>query len=285
MEPITCPNCGHPNDHAGATNCVNCGGRLPGAAAGDETAPEVTPVGVPDRGAAAAAGAGGYGGAGGAGGYGAAGGAGGAAPPPGGSSVPFEDTSQPFFQRFFATVGMAFSNPMQLFSAMGSGDLAMPLLYGVLTGTVTAVFSILWNMVFSGMALLGGGGAEEFAVSTGMYILFMFICPLFVVVGLFISSALYHVALMILGDGQRGFSTTFRAVAYGQTPNLLAVVPICGGLVGGLWAIVLQIIGGKQGHDTEWWKAILGYFLPTLVCCCLIFWLLSMFGFLGALAD
>ena len=201
------------------------------------------------------------------------------------STVPFEDTSQPFFQRLFQTIGMALTNPMVMFSGMGGGDLSMPLLYGVLIGTVTAVFSILWNMLFSGMALLGGGGGEEFVVSTGMYVLFMFICPLFVVVGLFISSALYHVALLVLGDGQRGFSTTFRAIAYGYTPNLFAVVPICGGLIGGIWGVVLVIIGGKQGHDTDWWKAILGYFLPTLICCCLIIWLASMFGFLGALSN
>jgi hypothetical protein len=216
---------------------------------------------------------------------GAAGGPG-MAPPPSGSSVPFDDPSIPFFERFWLTIRLAFTNPMELFSAMPGGDIGMPLLFGVLVGTVTVVFSILWNMMFSGMALLGGGlPAGEFALSTGLYILVMFLSPMFVAIGLFIQAAIFHVALMILGSADRGFAVTFRAVAYGNTPNLLAIVPFCGGLIGGIWAIVLIIIAGKQGHETEWWKAILAYFLPTIVCCCLMLWLASMFGFLGALSD
>lgn len=75
------------------------------------------------------------------------------------------------------------------------------------------------------------------------------------------------------------------AVAYGNSPNVLCIVPFCGGIIGGLWAVVLIIIGGKLGHGTEWWKAVLAYFLPAIVCCCLVTWLMMTFGFLGAIAN
>jgi hypothetical protein len=185
-----------------------------------------------------------------------------------------------------STIGLAFSDPVRLFSGMRPDDIGMPLLYGVLVGTVTGVFSILWNMMFGGLAMMAGQArADELAVSTGVYLLFMMFMPILSAIGLFISAGLYHLALLVLGDGQRGFAITFRAVAYGQTPNILALVPFCGGMVGGIWSLILVIIGGRQGHATDWWRAILAYFLPVIICCCLVFWVLTSFGILGALSD
>ena len=207
-------------------------------------------------------------------------------PQPPGNSVPFEDASLPFSQRFFRTVAMAFTNPVGLFSGLSDGDLGAPLVYGVIVGTFTGVVALLWNMMFGGLAMLAEGvDAEEFAIGTGIYVLILFLMPFFALLGLFVSAAIYHVALMILGDGKRGFSVTFRAVAYGNTPNLLAVIPFCGGVAGGIWALVLVIIGGKIGHGTDWWRAILAYFLPTILCCCLLTWLLMTLGFFGAISS
>ena len=45
--------------------------------------------------------------------------------------------------------------------------------------------------------------------------------------------------LLLLGDGERGFAITIRAMAYGNTPTLLGVIPICGSLVGAIWALAV----------------------------------------------
>jgi hypothetical protein len=202
------------------------------------------------------------------------------------NSVPFEDTSQPFFSRLFRTAVMAFSEPMKLFSGMPRGDIGLPLLYGVITGTIAGIISIFWHMSFSGMALLTRHiHVEEFAVSTGLYLLFMFLCPLLAAVGMFISAAINHICLLLFGAGNGGFVTTFRGIAYGNTPALLCIIPFCGGVIGGIWAMVLVIIAYKIGHETDWWRAILAYFLPTIFCCCMIIWLLMTFGVIGALAN
>jgi len=285
VEPVKCSTCGHQIDDPTQPKCPNCGA--------DRQAEATIPLAVsPDQiearptGGEAGGSGGGSAGTGGFGGPGA-----GAAPPPPpppppGNSVPFEDPSLPFTTRFLRTAGMAFSNPTELFSNLSNEDLAQPLLFGVIVGTVATVFSMLWNMMFSGLSMLGGGMAtEDFAISQGMYILLMLFSPVLVAIGMFISTAIYHVALLVLGDAERGFAVTFRAVAYGYTPNLLGIVPICGGLVGGLWSLVLIIMAGKLGHGTEWWKAILAYFLPLIICCCLGMWLAMTLGFLGAMAD
>lgn len=251
MAPVDCPNCGYQVENEDVRFCPSCGGSM------------------------------------GAGEVAAAGGQGGSSPPPSHeNSVPFEDMSLPFAQRYFRTIGMAVSDPVTLFSRMDAVGIGAPLLFAVINGTVVAVFTIFWQMMFGGLAMLGGGmHADEFAVGTGLYILFMFLSPLFAVIGQFIGAAIYHVALMIFGDGQRGFAVTFRALAYGNSPNLLAVVPFCGGFIGGIWALVLVIIGGKHGHGTDWWRAILAYFLPAILCCCLAIWLAMTFGFIGALSQ
>jgi hypothetical protein len=211
---------------------------------------------------------------------------GGPATTPAANSVPFEDRSLPFLQRFLRTAAMAFSQPGQLFSSLASHDLGAPVVYGVLIGSLATIVALLWHMLFGGFAMLAGGAeAEEFAIGTGIYLLTMFLTPLFILVGLFVSAALYHVSLLILGDGQRGFGVSFRAVAYGNTPAILGLVPLCGGIIGGVWGMVLVMMAFKLGHGTEWWRAILAYFLPSLLCCCLLGWLFMSFGLAGALAG
>jgi hypothetical protein len=184
------------------------------------------------------------------------------------------------------TIGLAFSNPTRLYSDMPTDDIGLPVAYGVITGTIATVLGLLWQIFFGGLATIAeGAGAGELAISTGILVVLMVFSPALVLVGMFISAGIYHLMLLLLGDGSRGFGVTLRAVAYGSTPNLLGIVPLCGGLVGGLWTLVLIIMGAYYGHRTEGWRAILAYFLPLIACLCVGFVLLSMFGFLGVLAN
>jgi len=211
---------------------------------------------------------------------------GGSPPPEDGNSIPFEDRSLPFLERLARTAGLAFSDPAKLFSAIPRTEIGPPLLYGVLIGTVDVVFSVLWQMAFGSLAMLADStNAEEFAISTGLYLVIIVASPLLVAIGMFISAGIYHLVLLLLGDGRRGFAVTFRAVSYGSTPQLLAVVPLCGAIAGGIWGIILVIIAASMGHGTEWWRALLAYFLPAILCCCLLAWALMSLGFLGALAG
>jgi hypothetical protein len=166
---------------------------------------------------------------------------------------------------------------------MPSEDIGAPVLYGLIIGTIAAVFTILWNMMFGGLLTIAENAAfDDFAIGTGFMFVWLIFSPVFVIVGLFIQSAIYHVMLMIVGGGRRGFGVTLRSVCYGSTPQLLGLVPICGSLVGGIWTMVLVIMAAIYGHRTDAWRVILAYFLPMIVCCCLAFWLASMFGLIGA---
>jgi hypothetical protein len=255
MPLIVCPTCGRAVDGEPAA-CPNCGAPL-----GDSAS---TPPG---------------------GGTGAA--PGGALPEghrsAAGSSVPFEDPSKPFVERLLSTVGQAFANPKQLFSNLPSENIGPPVLYGVMVGTAAMWIGLLWQGWFGGLLGLAGEiSAEELAVDTGVLMVLAVMGPLLVLAGLFITSAIYHLMLLILGDGARGFGITLRAVCYGSTPGLLGVVPFCGGIIGGLWGMVLTIMAAWQGHRTNGWVAILAYFLPLILCCSLFFFVALLFGMLGA---
>jgi hypothetical protein len=201
------------------------------------------------------------------------------------SSIPFEDASQPFLSRLLETMKLAFADPTRLFSNMPSENIGAPVLYGLITGTIAAVFTILWQTMFGGLlSIVESTELDDFAISTGFMFVWLIFSPVFIVVGLFVQSAIYHVMLLIVGDGQRGFGVTLRAVCYGSTPQLLGLVPLCGSLVGGIWSVVLVILAAIHGHRTDAWRVVLAYFLPTIVCCCMAFWLASMFGLLGALS-
>ena len=204
---------------------------------------------------------------------------------PAGSSIPFEDTSQPFLSRLLETMKLAFADPAKLFSNMPSADIGPPVVYGLITGTIAAVFTILWQTMFGGLLTIAENAPfDDFALGTGFMFVWLIFSPVFIIVGLFVQAAIYHVMLLIVGDGQRGFGVTLRAVCYGSTPQLLGVVPICGSLIGGIWTLVLVIMAAIYGHRTDAWRVILAYFLPMILCCCLAFWLASMFGLLGALS-
>jgi len=208
-------------------------------------------------------------------------------PPSSGSSVPFEDRSLPFMTRILETVKMAFADPIRLFSNMPADDIGPPVLYGVILGTFVSVLWIVWEMLFGGMAMLADHApVEDVVLGTGILSFMLVASPILVAVGLFINAAIFHLMLLIVGDGSRGFGVTLRAYCYGTTPTLLAIVPICGGIVGGVWSAVLIIIAAIYGHQTDGWRAVVAYFLPMIFCCCCGWFFLATFlGFLGLVGN
>jgi hypothetical protein len=319
MPTVTCAVCSHSFEATDPDTCPNCGAEIvsseettvptgsamgqpfAGGAVGKETAGTAARGGSePGERAEGAASASDAGGAAGAGGSGSAPGAPGPPPAPGAGgpgpggpggrgSIPFEDRSQPFFTRLFATIGLAFRDPRTLFSGMPQDDMGPAMLFFVLVTSVSEVIALFWWMVLGLFATVAEGEGLGGLLASGVGFMFLVVLvPVFALVALFIQTAIYHVCLLVVGDGQRGFGVTLRAVAYGASPGLLVIVPICGGIVAGVWIIVLSIMGACYGHRTDGWRAVVAYFLPNILCCCvlmLFLWFLGGLGVLGSLAD
>ena len=123
------------------------------------------------------------------------------------------------------------------------------------------------------------GDREEMGVMMGL-ILFQLVYQFFwavvvgtvgVIIGVFFSSAVYHVFLMMLGGNRHSFDTTFSVVAYATgSASLLQVIPLCGQYVYGIVGLVYTILGLSAAHQISGGKAAAAVLLPLLVCMALM---------------
>jgi hypothetical protein len=70
-------------------------------------------------------------------------------------------------------------------------------------------------------------------------------------VGLYLWSGLLHLGALIFGAAGNGFLATRKAVAYASGPNLLQLIPCCGGLLALGWYLVLLVIGIWKAQRTS----------------------------------
>jgi hypothetical protein len=191
-----------------------------------------------------------------------------------------------FFNAFIETLVMVLTRPSEAFTAMRrEGGLGEPIIYALIGGCAGGVVSFLFSLglksvgvfadrhdTFSAMAGMGFGSA-----------VFIILLPLFIIIGLFIGSAVIHLCLMIVGGANQSFETTFRVLAFSQgSTGPLQMIPVCGGVIAGVWALVCNCIGLARAHETDTGRAVLAVLLPVIVCCGGIF-LVFMFGGLALL--
>jgi hypothetical protein len=106
---------------------------------------------------------------------------------------------------------------------------------------------------------------------------------LFVVIGVFVAAGVLHLMLLLLGGARRDFEATFRVVSFSQATSVLFLVPFCGQLVGGIWCLVLYVLGLAEAHRIGHGKALAAVLLPILALCCCCAGLGFLFA--GAIAS
>ena len=189
--------------------------------------------------------------------------------------VPFEDAAQPFLAALIETVKLFVTDPTTAFRRMSlDGDVFRPLIYGVLLAWVGNLAAYLFGLFFQ-MSIFGFlsqmGGMEEVVpaafLGLGFGLFFLIIAPVFIVIGIFISSLIVHLFLMMVGGDNKGFGATFRVLCYSNTSQLAQLVPIAGGIIAWVWSLILAIIGLTEGHQTTTGKAAAAVLLPIVACC------------------
>ena len=91
--------------------------------------------------------------------------------------------------------------------------------------------------------------------------------PIFVPIGLLLMAGIHHLCLMMVGGATRPFMVTFRVGCFAVAPALLGFVPFLGSFAGGIWGLVLLILGLAAGHTISAGKAAAAVLLPLAVCC------------------
>ena len=166
------------------------------------------------------------------------------------------------------------------------GGFLEPLIYAVIGGWVGGVVAFLFSLGFQSAGLFANRHNTGLATMAGMGMgsaAMIILLPILIVIGLFIGSAIVHLCLMIVGGANQSFETTFRVLAFSQgSTGPLQIIPICGGLIAGVWALVCNCIGLARAHETDTGRAVLAVLLPLIVCCGGGLLLAVMFGAMGA---
>jgi len=190
-----------------------------------------------------------------------------------------------FFTAFIETLSMVLTRPAEAFTVMKrEGGLGEPLIYALIGGSLGGIVSALFSLGFQSIGLFADKN-NSLAAMTGMGIGFgaIILVPLVIVFVLFIWSGLAHLCLMIFGGANHSFETTFRVFAFTQgSAGPLQIIPVCGGLISGVWAIVCNCIGLARAQETDTGRAVLAVFSPLIVCCGGVLLIAFMFGGIGA---
>jgi len=206
------------------------------------------------------------------------------------SGLPWDDRQQKgFFTAFIETLQMVLIRPAEAFTVMKrEGGFGEPLIYAVVGGSVGAIVSFLFSLLFHSFGMFTDQ-RNPLGAMAGMgigSIGFIVLIPLAIVIVLFIGAGIVHLCLMIVGGANQPFETTFRVLAFTQgSTGVLQVIPVCGGLIAAVWGIVVNCIGLARAHETDTGRAVLAIFLPLVVCCGLAFVILFMVGGLAALGH
>jgi hypothetical protein len=267
-----CPHCHAVLPQPPDRFCPNCGADLTAGAAGGGFPP---PPGPPPAGDYPPAG-----------GYPPSGGY----PPPGGlppgfgglppgGQTPWERRNQiGFFNALVETTKQVLSRPSEFFRAMPVvGGVGGPLLYGVIVGYLGLVASTIYNAVFqsvigSSIARMGSGSEFErlapFLQGGAGLVANLIFGPVFLAIGLFVVSGIIHLVLLAMGGAARGYEATFRVAAYSEAAAIFNIVPMCGGVIGAIYMIVLVIIGVSEAQGISRGKAAAAVLVPILILCC-----------------
>jgi hypothetical protein len=189
------------------------------------------------------------------------------------TGLPWEHRQQRgFVNAFIETLSMVLTRPAEAFGVMRrEGGLGEPLIYALIGGCVGGIVSFLFSLGFQSLGLFADRHNSGLAAMAGMGIgsaAMIILLPLFIVIGLFIGSAIVHLCLMIVGGANQSFETTFRVLAFSHgSTGPLQIIPLCGGLISGVWALVCTCIGLARAHETDTGRAVLAVFLPLIACC------------------
>jgi hypothetical protein len=189
-----------------------------------------------------------------------------------GGGLPWEHREQlGFLKAYFDTVILVLTKPAEAFVMMKKeGDLMGPMLFALIGGCAGVIVSVLLNIALQSVGFMADRQAGAFGMGiVGIWAVgYILLSPVLVIVFMFIASGILHLCLMIVGGARKPFETTFRVVCFSSgSTSLLSMIPFCGGLISGVWNIVLEIIGVARAHEIDTGKAVLAVLLPIIVCC------------------
>jgi hypothetical protein len=172
-------------------------------------------------------------------------------------------------------------SPVETFQKVKGTDYGDTLVYFLILVLINTILSIpimlflLPSTWFSGIFTLFGLGT----LSGFWFVIFAVMMIIASVVFLFVGSAWLHLWVYVFG-GRNGYRQTLKALAFGDTPALLlGWIPMIG-IIAGIWALVLSVLGVRELQGISTGRA-LGAVLVAVIIPLLILVLLAAFLFIA----
>ena len=188
-----------------------------------------------------------------------------------------------FIASFAATWRESTFQPQRFYRAMPADGLWPAALYYLLIGIIAEGARLFWGNIFAMLGVSGyfaafGNGEVPTAAERLANFLFS---PIWLLAALFLASAVIHLMVLMLVPDRRPFTATARVLAFSYSPLLFTVVPFVGSAVGGIWSVVLAVIGVREVHRTTTGRAIAAILLPLAIAAFIGMMLAFVVGLLG----
>lgn len=175
--------------------------------------------------------------------------------------IPWEDAGLSRLRGLGRTLGQSLFYPRAFFQDFPREGWQEALSFGLIVGTAGLLACLYWQLLFYlGISrLLGTMPAVTktfFLVGSGAIITMMLLSPLIVLGSLLFSSLGLWLAVGLTGGPWPGFTVVWRLTCYAQGAMVLAVLPLLGGPVAGLWNLFLLYRGVQGGLGLSSWRAL-----------------------------
>jgi hypothetical protein len=184
---------------------------------------------------------------------------------------------------YIQTIKISLTKPTRFFEGIDKVDgywrpLVFALINSMIVAVLVAAYQLGFQTIIAGANVAWTANVLEpmstlltapLALMIVFAVIIIFV-PVFTALGLLLTSAIYHLCLIILGAANRPFVQTFRVACYATGPQLLQILPVAGGMIAAIWQVVLTIMGLKIVHRTTYGRTILAVFLPLMICCSIL---------------
>ena len=183
-----------------------------------------------------------------------------------GASNPWQDRgSIGFFKAIFETIKYVLLKPGEFFDNLEiQNSVKDPYLFYIIVTACASLIAVAVELLFK-----PGSGSIFIFILSGIFVILI---PL---IAIYIGAAVLHLGVMIVG-GNGGFKGTFNVLAYNASTSIFLVIPFIGGLISGIWSIIVGVKGFKRVHNLSTIRAVIAYFG--------LFFIVALIGLLAAIA-
>ena len=184
---------------------------------------------------------------------------------------------------FFETVRGFLMDPVRSFGAVREKTVSNSLPYYIIILAIGSFLSAIVSVAITStvLAALQEASAKlglALPVLTGVGIIAITLFFIVLgIIGVFIVGAWLHLFVYLLG-GRQGYGQTVKALMYGSTPlMLIGWIPIIGPVIGGIWSLVLDVLGIRELHQISTAQAVAAVALAFLVLAAIIGFIAAFF--------